>query len=234
MVITHSIALLLIIFCGLIAAFLASGAAAEHRTPGVIFLIGICVLFIAFVLFLTRLLGETFYSAFLSPFRWGTRRAASLGSIFTQMATYVVHNRGWSVVQAMAMGLEGYRFQLPLIRQDPNYLPKNCVKYEPMPKGAEESAMAMRNAWVGHHLSDVSQTFSKMVVTAADINALIDTIEADQSLVHAAYYTHNECIARIAEWIAARDDIAPRPPSRSEQVEPRDLISHPAPRGPIA
>jgi hypothetical protein len=208
MAITHSFAFFLIFLLGVLAVFLASeeGAKLPDKTPFVVVIVAVYVISVPlFILFLTRLLGETFYSAFLSPFRWCTRQVASLGSVFTQMATYVVHNRGWSVVQASAMGLEGYRFRLPLIQRDPTYVPKNCVKYVDMPKGAEESAMAMRDASIGHHLSDVSQTLSKMVVTAADIDALIAVVEADQSLVHAAYYTDNECIARIADWIAAKD-----------------------------
>jgi hypothetical protein len=30
------------------------------------------------------------------------------------------------------------------------------------------------------------------------------TIENDETLVHAAYYTDDECIARIADWISGR------------------------------
>ena len=41
-----------------------------------------------------------------------------------------------------------------------------------------------------------------MTVTAADISALLQTVEEDQTLVHAAYYSDDECIARIADWIA--------------------------------
>jgi hypothetical protein len=177
--------------------------------PGVVLFLGIfALLFIIFVLFLTKLLEETFYSAFLSPFRWFMLRATSLGSIFTEIGTYVVHNRGWSVLQARVMGLEGYRFQLPLIEQRPSYLPKNYVKYEDMPMGAEQRAMTTRNASIGLHFGEVSQTFAKMVVTAADLTELLHTVEADQSLVHAAYYTDDECIARIADWIAAKDDLS--------------------------
>jgi rRNA maturation endonuclease Nob1 len=73
-----------------------------------------------------------------------------------------------------------------------------------MPEGAEQRALAMRNAWIGRHFGDVTQTFSKVVVTAADITLLLRTVEADQSLVHAAYYTDDECIQRIANWIAGR------------------------------
>jgi len=46
-----------------------------------------------------------------------------------------------------------------------------------------------------------------LIVTSADIIMLQHAIEADQTLVHAAYYTDDECIARIADWIAAKDDV---------------------------
>jgi hypothetical protein len=155
-----------------------------------------------FVMFLTKLLGETFYSAFLSPFRWCVRRVLFLGNLFAEWATYIVRNRGWSVLQTMVMGLEGYPFQTPGIEQHPSHAPQDLVKYENMPEGAEQRALAMRNAWIGRHFGDVTQTFSKVVVSAADITFLLRTVEADQSLVHAAYYTDDECIQRIADWIA--------------------------------
>jgi hypothetical protein len=47
-----------------------------------------------------------------------------------------------------------------------------------------------------------------LAVTSADITSLLQTIEEDQTLVHAAYYTDEECIARIADWIAAEDSIS--------------------------
>ena len=153
------------------------------------------------LLFFTRMYGETFYSVYLSPFRWCARQMGSLGSIFKAMATYFVRNKGWSVLQEMAMGLEGYRFTIPHIEQCPRNVPA-FVKYENMPTGAEQRALERRSVWVAHHLGDVSQTFSKLVVTTADIDALLRTVEEDQTLVHAAYYTDDECIARIADWIA--------------------------------
>jgi hypothetical protein len=43
---------------------------------------------------------------------------------------------------------------------------------------------------------------SKLAVTTADLTSLLRTVEEDQTPVHAAYYTDDECIARIADWIA--------------------------------
>ena len=80
-----------------------------------------------------------------------------------------------------------------------------------MPIGAEQRALSRRSAWIGRHLEGVSETFSKVVVTAADISALLRTIEEDETLVHGAYYTDDECIDRIADWIAGKND----PPSNA-------------------
>jgi hypothetical protein len=101
------------------------------------------------------------------------------------------------------MGLEGYRYPIPLVGQFPHHIPKAFVTYEDMPKAAQQRAMDKRSAWITRHLGDISQTFAKMAIAAADISSLLHTIEQDQSLVHAAYYTDDGCIARIADWIAA-------------------------------
>jgi hypothetical protein len=157
------------------------------------------------------LCGDTFRSAFLSPYRRYARlvRSLSLRSVGIAIVTYIMRRRGWSVLQAMAMGLAGYGYQVPTIEQCPSYVPRNFVKYEDMPRDAEQRALARRNAWMSRHLGGVAQTFSKMVVTPADLASLQREVEADPSLVHAAYYTDDECIARIADWIAGRNDLPP-------------------------
>ena len=206
-VFTFLVFLYMIVVGGVLIAF---GAGPDAYGPGLVaylivaLTVSLSLVVLILVLFITKLLGETFYSAFLSPFRWCMRRAVSLGLIFPDMATYFIRKRGWSVVQAIAMGLEGYRFKLPVIEQFPRNLPEKFVKYENMPKGAEQRAMDRRSAWVARHLGDVSQTFSQLAVSAADMTSLLRTIEDDQTLVHAAYYTDDECIARIADWIAGR------------------------------
>jgi hypothetical protein len=157
------------------------------------------------ILLFTRTFGPAFYSAFFAPLRWCVYRVDAIKGAFREIATYIVRSRGWSVVLAIAMGLEGYRHQLPRIEQYPTSVPG--VTYENMPAGAQQRALAKRGAWIDRHLDNVAQTFSKLVVTSADITMLQHAIEADQTLVHAAYYTDDECIARIADWIAARDDV---------------------------
>jgi hypothetical protein len=159
-----------------------------------------------FALLFSLVLGAGFYSAFFSPFRWCAHCAGATRAAVTDILTYVVRNRGWSTSVAIIMGLEGYRHKLPLIEQYPRYIQNLFVKYENMPIGAEQRALSMRSAWIARHIGSVSETFSKMVITAADISSLLHTIEEDQTLVHAAYYTDDECIAQIADWIAAVED----------------------------
>jgi hypothetical protein len=151
---------------------------------------------------LSQTFGPEFLSAFLAPFRWIARAIGALFGIPAFTTTYLVRRKSWSVLLAMAMGMEGYRFALPAVEQSPGSFPREFARYEDMPGGAEARAMDRRNAWIARHLDGVSQTFAKMVISPADMSLLLATIEQDQSLVHAAYYTDDECIARIADWIA--------------------------------
>jgi len=50
-------------------------------------------------------------------------------------------------------------------------------------------------------LADVTEAFSRLAMTTADLSALLRSVESDQTLVHGAYYTDDECIDRIADWI---------------------------------
>jgi hypothetical protein len=177
------------------------GFSAQEITIWFSIFVGWAVLLLVFA----RIFGTAFYSAFFSPFRWCGYCLGAVKGIFREIATYVVRSRGWSVVLAIAMGLEGYRHQLPLIEQCPSRTP--FVKHEDMPAGAQDRALAKRGEWIHRHLNDVSETFSKLVVTSADITLLQQAIEADQTLVHAAYYKDNECIALIADWIAEKGDM---------------------------
>lgn len=146
--------------------------------------------------------GPEFLSAFLAPFRWIARAIGAFVAIPAFATTYFVRRKSWSVLLAMALGMEGYRFPLPAVAQSPANFPKEFVTYEDMPAAAEARAMERRNAWIGRHLGGVSQTFAKLVISPADMSLLLATIEEDQSLIHAAYYTDDDCIARIADWIA--------------------------------
>jgi hypothetical protein len=204
---THLLFLLpsvLLMMAAIIVPFLRGPMSSEM----LIVMVGLFAYFgvwFVWILLFTRMFGPEFYSAFFAPLRWCVYRVGAIKGTFKEIATYIVRRRGWSVVLAIAMGLEGYRHQLPRIEQYPSSVPG--VTYENMPAGAQQRALAKRGAWIDRHVDNIAQTFSKLVVTSADITMLQHAIEADQTLVHAAYYTDDECIARIADWIAAKDDV---------------------------
>jgi hypothetical protein len=104
----------------------------------------------------------------------------------------------------LIMGLEGYRFAPPSVERYPTTIPEQLVRFENMPKRVEETALDKRTLWISSRLVNVSEVFSNLVLTAADLTSLLQMVEADQTLVHGAYYTDDECIGRIADWIAGR------------------------------
>jgi hypothetical protein len=154
---------------------------------------------VSFIFIPTVFFENKFRAAVSWPLRWCTRALSSLASIFGGLVTYIVRHASWSVLLKLALGLEGYRFEVPIIEQCPSNI---NAKYENMPTGAETRALRRRSEWIGAEIENVSTMFSKMVITKGDISSLLRAIEADQTLVHAAYYTDDECIARIADWIA--------------------------------
>lgn len=165
----------------------------------------------------TFFFSRSFYSVVWSPFRWFGRQVRALIAIPSFIASFIVRRNAWALLQELSMGLEGYRLKLPLVDKTPAFVPEGYYTYEDMPKSAETKALAKRNEWIGHHFGDVSETFSKLVVTGADASALLRMIENDVSLVHAAYYTDDACIARIADWIAS-NDVVVRPSAELAQA----------------
>jgi hypothetical protein len=146
--------------------------------------------------------GWPFYSALWSPFRWFRRQIFALLIVPGDIGSYFARRAAWPLLQAAAMGLDGYRHRLPTVEREP----RNCgvidLKVEELPEEVEERALRRRNQWLAVNFGAVSETFSKMVVTAADISSLLRMVESDLSLVHAAYFTDDQCIDRIARWTA--------------------------------
>jgi hypothetical protein len=127
-----------------------------------------------------------------------------LTAIFPALVTYGVRHLSWSVLLRQVMGLEGYRLAVPIIQQYPRTISEKLGKYQNMPLAAEQRALTKRSAWIARHLGEVSQVFSKLAITPAEITSLLRAVEDDQTLVHAAYYSDDECVAQIADWIAGR------------------------------
>jgi hypothetical protein len=149
--------------------------------------------------------GDRFTSAYLSPYRFGLR--IFLFAVITiplLLANYyLLRPKAWLLLQKTAMGLDGYRFGLPNVEQTPSYISEGCIlQYKNLPADVETHALKQRSAWITRHLGDITDTFAKLTLTAADLTALLREIALDQSLVHGAYYTDDECIAQIADWIS--------------------------------
>ena len=81
-VVTFLAILFIIFLCIYLFEISETGTGSAVISVFAIYLFILSVVLFVSVLFLTKLLGETFYSAFLSPFRWCMRQVGSLGSIF--------------------------------------------------------------------------------------------------------------------------------------------------------
>jgi hypothetical protein len=114
-------------------------------------------------------------SVVCAPACWIGRRTRPLPGAPSHIGSW---RNPWALLQQLAMNLEGYRFAVPLIPRTPSFVPTR----------REQRAPAMRNAGISGRFGDVAETFSKIAVTAPDLSSLFRSVEADESLVHAAYF----------------------------------------------
>jgi len=104
----------------------------------------------------------------------------------------------------MAFGLENYPFKLPHAEFAPSSLSSACVQTELLSEDVLARVLNARSNWFHRNFGEITQLLSKMALSAADISFLFQLIERDTSLVHGAYYTDDECIERIAEFVTKR------------------------------
>lgn len=194
-------------------ALLAQSFAQTTQNPvGSMVLFFIAVFFFALVIF--PLLLVTLLSAFLSrgsalsvlasPVRWIWERLLVTKNVATDIVTYVVRKQAWGVLQKMAYGLEGYPYKLPALGTTPANMAPGLYTYEDLPNDVADRAMKRRDQVVASHLPTVSAMLAKTTVTSADLSAFMAEVEGNVTLVHAAYYTDDACIDRIARWIAGK------------------------------
>ncbi|MFT3730366.1 MAG: hypothetical protein QM780_02925 [Hyphomicrobium sp.] len=164
-----------------------------------IFFIGLMYLFAAL---LAPIGGGAYFSALFSPVRAVLRTLRSLFTLPSLAANYIVRERGWNVIQQLAFGLEGYAYRIPPPEQMPTRVPAEFMRFEELDSDATERALNNRSNWFVRNFGDLTETLSKMVLTASDISFLQRMIETDAQLVHGVYYTDDDVIARIADWIA--------------------------------
>lgn len=153
------------------------------------------------LIFLWPFQGNSVIAAAGAPLIYTMRHVLAFANMPRRLMTYFVRQRGWPVVQRLALGLEGYHRELPQVRQTPAFVSESLFTYENMPHDAERRALQRRASSVGRQLDLATETLSNAALTSTDVTSLLQAIESDLSLVHAAYYTDDECIERIADWI---------------------------------
>lgn len=143
-------------------------------------------------------------SAIISPFRWTWEMLSVAAAMPSETVTFVVRHRAWPMLQRFALGLEAYPYQLPVVSHLPTLLPTGAYTYEELPSSAIERSLAKRHTGISSHLGNMSDFLAKATITSADLSSLLEELERDVTLVHAAYYTDDECIDRVARWIAGK------------------------------
>lgn len=139
---------------------------------------------------------------FLRPIQLTFTSILSLPIVPSEIVTYIVRKQSWTLVQRWALGLDGYRYPLPGVTTIPERAGAAQFALENLPPKVEQRALLARSTWIQNQVGSASDLFSKLVLTATDVAAMLKQIEHDQSLVHASYYTDEDCIRRIAAWIA--------------------------------
>jgi hypothetical protein len=162
--------------------------------------------FMAFVMVWILMSGgrTSVISKLAAPLAVLPRIIGSLTVVPSAILTYIVRCRLWPMTTAAALGTEGYSYGLPSVKMQLALAPSGMVQYESLPDDVVNRALARRNAWAIRHFGGASETFAKDVLSAAEIKQLLEKILGDLSLVHAAYYTDDGCVDRIARWIAGK------------------------------
>lgn len=199
---------MLLLFYGLAVGMpimLAQDKEAMGSDTWIIMLVMVPMMFLVVALYAviaSTMLGPKFISAFWMPVRGVTHMVSLVWNLPSEIATYIARKRAWKILQSAALGLDGYDLDLPRVEQLPTQTSQDVFRFERLQDAAEKRALARRAKWIEENLGDVTETFSKLAISANDVSALLVSIEKDATLVHAAYYTDPECIERIADWIA--------------------------------
>lgn len=176
-----------------------------HGTPLALVIFAI-VLFSAVLIVLigSFVTGGSVLSVLASPARWLWVRAWVTTNLMSEIVTYFVRKKAWPVLQRLAFGLEGYPYKLPALGTMPANVAPHLYTYEDLPSEVVDRTMKQRDQAVASHLPTVSAVLAKTTITSADLSAFMAEVEGNVSLVHAAYYTDDACIDRIARWIAGK------------------------------
>jgi hypothetical protein len=140
----------------------------------------------------------------LAPALWIGRTLRVIAAIPNEMATYGVRKRAWPIFQQLALGLVSYQHELPSINLRPKHLRSGLYHYESLPTHVVFSATKKRDDAIIKEVGTVTRFLGRRDIAMGDMSSLLEQLEMNVSLVHAVYYADDECIERIARWIAGK------------------------------
>jgi hypothetical protein len=146
--------------------------------------------------------GMPFFALLIAPLRYPLRLIASLRILPKEMITYSVRKRVWDVFKDILFGLDAYRFQPPKVLLAPDSGPLAGSRFEELPLTIIQALEERRGLGIVRQIPKVTELFSATRSDMTDVITLLKEIEDDVTLLHAAYYTEDVCIHRIAKWIA--------------------------------
>jgi hypothetical protein len=123
------------------------------------------------------------------------------GAAFGQMVEKVFRRYAWSAFRQWLLGTSAFPLKVGSTLFSPLFLRKNFYHVEELPPEAEEAALKAREQDLTGVLAAVTEKLAEPVIT----DELLHQFETSPTLVHAAYYTHPECLDVIARWIARTD-----------------------------
>jgi hypothetical protein len=148
--------------------------------------------------------GHTFVSTLATPIRLVWRQFSVLTLLPREVIAYLVRARAWSLLQEMALGLEAYPRRFPIVERQPGRIAGAAVRAEELNDHVVARMLSRRSEGIGKELVGITELLTRKEISLADISEVLRDIETGVSLVHAAYYTDDECIDRIARWIAGK------------------------------
>lgn len=165
---------------------------------------------------------KSFLSSLFIPWRIFIGLLSTVVSIPRAVLLEYGRRRGWKAFQTWALGLERSPYPIskvrlsqwpePVERIDLDRLDEYAYRdvsgfmdvnyiYESLPSEAETKAIEARRT-TAHHVLDIVER--KEWTTLNVVEALKQA--NDVHLVHAAYYTSEECIGRIGRWISITEE----------------------------
>jgi hypothetical protein len=147
-----------------------------------------------------------FFDELRAPLRMTEVLVAYVRAVASELAVTIMRYFGWSVLGSIALGKGGYPFSIAPVSQVPAEVSEHFFTYESLTAEVVGRALTRREKGLGSSTSAITTALSSPDFDPFDFNALLKRIANDTSLIHAAYYTDDSCVERIADWLARSED----------------------------